>query len=1240
MTTINFYASWTPYSFTGNSNGLLVERLSDVTAIPYPVPTGMLQIPTDDTYIKVDPVVQETTTVATIRALPDYVYIVNPIVNLHSKMHNQFYRDLMDTLKDEAQNLVDHSSYLKTLFDIDYFDGDTTNFSQKIDNLVYQFNYQGPVFFSTSVNFEVGDARDITKEHDFLRNIVKHIWLSRAWAGTANGYALTFKLVNRLGSAHPRAVYLQGSSSLDISTGKLYRLLDTDLFQLAIPGGSYSYIDQYSQTIVEPTYFPNSPHIPATTSLNNVTYASLYWDTGHNWDEIPTIKWDLRITPPNYGKGLILEYSLDRILHNTNVIGTTESLQQQIFLDAIEAQLPTIQKASESVSVGSQITMVTSKDGKFNTLSNLVYTHPNIKAKFQVFKYLPDKVTPSWNSVDQVNYIKIGSGGYSVPNVDNNVFVDRTQNPNDPGKIVPIDVQSPVYESYVGEAERSTLGSGYGLVNTTIHPRTFSKVEGFASILINEKNVIKEDIHPTNINLPHTLISRGTLNYGVFITKKRSWDLTITSVTGATYGTINIMDKVVSLSTDDVSTISALVSAISSQDYPGWKVSVNLNLISFVASDPNSDEIVIAVSLGTATNISFTYLPIIEDGITRRSIFQKLLLSESVDQETSNIVSYSKVQKMMHDGKYYDLINSKTLFGYSIDSSYSLPTDGYMPVATDQAVIMNPLYSMDKHPTLWSGLVLSYNFDSTSELPTSVYRRWNISGTCLTGATFTINGVTYQALGTTANQLSAQIAAIVQSGFSFQDLTGAFLVSKTSNDPVDYLNPTATAPLGMTFTKTIDNIYYANNMWTSIDSWTGYNANVTNDSINKTLAATITSITGGSPFISRVTPTLINDANFIFKVHANNSTVMDFGVTVNGVPTTLLSGIPISNSDQIIRVVLPSSGTLDNPTFTFTSVIVNTVITFPWIYCGSSEYISGAVRDISGNNNACTSFTNILTYGAVNKKAVSNNTSSGILVAPSTQLNSLTTMSISCIFDSSSDTTGTIMSKYGLGSGWRLRYISGGTLEFTVEKATTPGIWTIPCPAQDNNFIVVTYDNSTTPVFRLNKTSPVVTVSSIPSGSSVPDVSLSLGIGLDSNLSNGHIGSYSEIRVYNRALSYDEVIQLESDYLNRLIPITDYLGNIQYYYFDAARGMICMKLQYDPIGLLQSSSESLIPYSSYYATLEQSYSLNISNGVIKITEMGLFDVNHNMLAYATFPPVIYDASKNHISFNLLISTTT
>jgi hypothetical protein len=45
---------------------------------------------------------------------------------------------------------------------------------------------------------------------------------------------------------------------------------------------------------------------------------------------------------------------------------------------------------------------------------------------------------------------------------------------------------------------------------------------------------------------------------------------------------------------------------------------------------------------------------------------------------------------------------------------------------------------------------------------------------------------------------------------------------------------------------------------------------------------------------------------------------------------------------------------------------------------------------------------------------------------------------------------------------------------------------------------------------------------------------------------------------------------------------------------------------------------------------------NKDAAIVKITELGLFDINHQLIAYAQFPPIEYRTTAQHISFNMFI----
>jgi hypothetical protein len=63
----------------------------------------------------------------------------------------------------------------------------------------------------------------------------------------------------------------------------------------------------------------------------------------------------------------------------------------------------------------------------------------------------------------------------------------------------------------------------------------------------------------------------------------------------------------------------------------------------------------------------------------------------------------------------------------------------------------------------------------------------------------------------------------------------------------------------------------------------------------------------------------------------------------------------------------------------------------------------------------------------------------------------------------------------------------------------------------------------------------------------------------------------------------------------------------------------------------------LSTYNYAVNTLENKANLEDRNqAIVKVKEMGIFDENHNLVAYATFPPVEYRSDSQHLSFSLVI----
>ncbi len=458
----------------------LKEHVDHSLAIPSYITVPVEQILTDSSYATDD------NSIATIiESQIDYASPIDPYTKLHSVMQNEFYRDFSNALISEFKNLTNYTNELKTLFDIDYFDGDQTSFLNKIQNISSLLKFELPlkflpytnietgynnVLFSSSiyttslvnnssnyqiiddgvtsssvwgsdqyVNYSVtiysstgtvqtsiissngpntlnllfpwvytigatytysvfGSLSNLTNQNNFLRNIVKSIWLMRKWAGSRYGYLLPITLLHRIGSVHIGGVF--NTSILQETTDKIFKFQNLDKFLYLLPGNTNS-------------IFPNTGNVQGIQSVSLVPPTTLYWDTNITWDSTDALGskniWDKSVPATATTNILLLEMALDRLLTYPNSIKSnpSECLLESVFLSSATTLLANVQKASDEVIVGAQLTLVTNKDGSFNSLSLGLYSHPNIKAKFQVTGGL-------WSDaiLSSISYMKIGTGGY------------------------------------------------------------------------------------------------------------------------------------------------------------------------------------------------------------------------------------------------------------------------------------------------------------------------------------------------------------------------------------------------------------------------------------------------------------------------------------------------------------------------------------------------------------------------------------------------------------------------------------------------------------------------------------------------------------------------------------------------------------------------------------------------------------------------------------------------------------
>ncbi len=213
---------------------------------------------------------------------------------------------------------------------------------------------------------------------------------------------------------------------------------------------------------------------------------------------------------------IALELSLDRLLYHVNNVGTRESLNDIGFLETTSIISEEIRGGRSSPTIGTQLSLSTSSDGKFNKLSTTGYTHPNIKAKFQVFKYQPGFQENAWTGVANAQWIKLGTGGYRVSSIDDYVFVPYSMSANDSSRIVLSNLISPLFVSPLTSLEKGTISEGE-YISTLIKPISIDKVSQSYDLTISHSNNSYPYIFSSKIDLVNRGIGEGSCSVGINI---------------------------------------------------------------------------------------------------------------------------------------------------------------------------------------------------------------------------------------------------------------------------------------------------------------------------------------------------------------------------------------------------------------------------------------------------------------------------------------------------------------------------------------------------------------------------------------------------------------------------------------------------------------------------------------------------------------------------------------------------
>ena len=423
-----------------------------------------------------------------IEAQIDYGNPIDPYIHTHTTMKNEFYREFYDALLSEYTLLTNSLNGLKTLYDLNYYDGDQSSFLEKVTNLSSLLGFNLPMDFLPYTNIEsgynniqltssvtiagysypqslyvvqdtsrlvtypinlnwntnqwvnysvtitgtrvgyptttqtslitandtyslslstpwsyalnylytytiFGSLDNINNQNNFLRGVLGNVWLMRRWVGSLNGYKLPVRLIHRTGSVQIGSTI--PTLSLNPLTGKVFKFLNTGNLVNILPN-------------LVGSIFPNVGNVEGYTNISQVPPIYQYWDIGITYDQNdpnqsgatqytwavsnPTnitpplpqpigtppafpyaYTWDRVSYPSVILSAILIELSLDRILTYPNSIASSPSvcLLENVFMDTVAQLATTVSKASDKVMVGSQLTLMTTKDGYFNSMVNV-----------------------------------------------------------------------------------------------------------------------------------------------------------------------------------------------------------------------------------------------------------------------------------------------------------------------------------------------------------------------------------------------------------------------------------------------------------------------------------------------------------------------------------------------------------------------------------------------------------------------------------------------------------------------------------------------------------------------------------------------------------------------------------------------------------------------------------------------------------------------------------------------------
>lgn len=484
------------------------------------VPSDFAGTIDDETYIKyftVDSEVIKNTEIIDTSYNP--LIIKNLGEDLHSLLKNDFYLPLMNVLTDELQQFLEYCYVHEKMWDTDIYFGDQEEFVERVSNILNILNLNPPMEFLEYLieNYYESDFSPITYITDtlniknkWLKDILKNSFLVKKWAGSIQAYNYIFSSMYRNGSTSIRSKYVN-VGVFTAFTNKYFKI--TEFF------GSDEFFIKSSMSRLLPdssnSKWPLSINIRGIYDyfyLANIQYYK--YDTGKTYDEglgtEDILKYDTGVSFGAEDKGLILDITADKVMTHKNSLNLNECLIDAPWLNYIKSFSLLAKKVTDPIMIGTQISLVASNSGQYITnplvqiLEDEYYTHPNIKAKFQIIK-------TNWNENFNISKIKIGTGSYD--DGVSNVFADHTQNPD--LITIPSDISQPLFETAIGQYEINPIGD-YLAVTTMIHKTSFIN-ENLVNQLFtfSQSQVLDEDVVTTTIQFPHKSITPGSCSFKI-----------------------------------------------------------------------------------------------------------------------------------------------------------------------------------------------------------------------------------------------------------------------------------------------------------------------------------------------------------------------------------------------------------------------------------------------------------------------------------------------------------------------------------------------------------------------------------------------------------------------------------------------------------------------------------------------------------------------------------------------------